>query len=152
MAILEMCELAKGRWRGARGGRRIVIWRPEPIREAAMNAGISDENKDMRRPTAAMRFRLENREEPSASRAGEVNNMELERREDRGAWLHALHSHTRRYNCEEPRRCPPVAGDLETVWRCGFSAGTALPEPPERAAGGPQAIAALHLNGGGCSR
>lgn len=80
MAILEMCELANGRWRGARGGRRIVIWRPEPIREAARNAGISDEGKDMRWPTAAMGLRSENKEEPSASRAGEVNDMELERK------------------------------------------------------------------------
>lgn len=61
MAILEMCELAKGRWRGARGGRRIVIWRPETIGEAARNAWISDESKDMRRPTAATRFRPENK-------------------------------------------------------------------------------------------
>lgn len=79
MAILEMCvcELAKGRWRGARGGRRIVIWRPEAIGEAARDAGISDASKDIRRPTAATRFRSENKDEPSASRAGEVNNMEF---------------------------------------------------------------------------
>lgn len=67
MAILEMCELAKGRWRGARGGRRIVIWRPEAIGKAARDAGISDAGKDMRRPTAATRFRSENKDEPSAS-------------------------------------------------------------------------------------
>jgi hypothetical protein len=77
MAILEMCELVKGRWRGARGGRRIVIWRPEAIGEAARDAGISDESKYMQRPTVATRFRAENRDEASASRAGEVNNMEF---------------------------------------------------------------------------
>lgn len=74
MAILETCELAKGRWRGARGGRRIVIWRPEAIGEAARNAGISDDSKDVRRPTAATGFRLGEKDEPSASSAGEVNN------------------------------------------------------------------------------
>jgi hypothetical protein len=135
MAMLEMCELVKGRWRGARGGRRIVIWRPEAIGEAARDAGIRDESKDMRRPTAATRFRSGNKDEASANRAGEVNNMEFGEKKNgrrRGAWLHALHSHTRRYKCE-PRLCPPVAGDLKTVWRCGFSAGTALPEPPGRA-------------------
>jgi hypothetical protein len=80
-----------------------------------------------------------------------VNIMELARREDRGAWLPSTVTRAA-YNYEAPRRCPPVAGDLETVWRCGFSAGTTLSKAPERAAGGPQAIDALHLNGGGCSR
>lgn len=111
----EESELAKGRWRGARGGQRIVIWRPEPIRQAARNAGISDESKGMR---AIEGWRCAGLE---MSRGSEYYGV-LER----SACLPSTVTRAPPRMTYEAAAATTVAGDLWPVWRCGFSAGTAL--------------------------